>query len=504
MKVILNAGLGVDSTAIILKVIRDPAARRALGIAEDFSNLIVITAMTGNEWPDTGRLNEEHMLPLLRRHGIRYVQVARNPKGAGSLFTVLSDTRAPKKLHIEGNYKLSDELHQAGTIPTSGGTRKCSIKFKGEVIDAWLAKELDGAPFLQVMGFHADEGKRAKKDREAKNAFGPQRTPSFPLIDWGWDRQRCEDYIEDAVGEPWKKSACSFCPFAKDHLVPRLREFPAEGVDALMIEHKALALNPRMMLFARRSLREVIATAGLDEILERFKVKLSHARHAIFRVRRVFRSKTNAVRKIEKISQGTRAAMERQLGMIARELGREIETDAFGIARINVQGKGADFPCREEMYSVSPAAIDEKTGPGFDKSWTNTQPVTSRRKETFMGKGKSGKGRATPRRSRPRIGTGELIKRSKDAAATATKEKRMSGLDAAAKVMAEAAEPLQCKVIVDRALEKGYWKTEGKTPAATMYSAILREIQKKGDQARFQKAERGKFTLRISQQKKGA
>ena len=35
-----------------------------------------------------------------------------------------------------------------------------------------------------------------------------------------------------------------------------------------------------------------------------------------------------------------------------------------------------------------------------------------------------------------------------------------------------------------------------KTPAATLYSAILREIQKKGKQSRFEKTERGRFRLR--------
>jgi len=71
----------------------------------------------------------------------------------------------------------------------------------------------------------------------------------------------------------------------------------------------------------------------------------------------------------------------------------------------------------------------------------------------------------------------------------------MSGLDAAAEILEEAGEPLDCKTIVERAFEKGYWQSEGKTPAATIYSAILREIQKKGDAARFRKAGRGLFVL---------
>ena len=73
--------------------------------------------------------------------------------------------------------------------------------------------------------------------------------------------------------------------------------------------------------------------------------------------------------------------------------------------------------------------------------------------------------------------------------------KRTSGLDAAATILAEAGEPLGCKEIVERMLAKGLWATKGKTPAATIYSAILREVQKKGADARFRKAERGKFTL---------
>jgi hypothetical protein len=70
---------------------------------------------------------------------------------------------------------------------------------------------------------------------------------------------------------------------------------------------------------------------------------------------------------------------------------------------------------------------------------------------------------------------------------------RMSGLDAAAKVLAEAGQPLRCGQIVEAMMAKGYWATKGKTPASTIYSAIIREIAGKGSAARFVKAERGKF-----------
>ena len=73
--------------------------------------------------------------------------------------------------------------------------------------------------------------------------------------------------------------------------------------------------------------------------------------------------------------------------------------------------------------------------------------------------------------------------------------KKPSGLDAAARVLAEANEPMTCREIVDVAFEKGYWKSGGRTPHATIYSAIHREINAKQKESRFKKAGRGKFAL---------
>jgi hypothetical protein len=77
----------------------------------------------------------------------------------------------------------------------------------------------------------------------------------------------------------------------------------------------------------------------------------------------------------------------------------------------------------------------------------------------------------------------------------AAKERKPSGLDAAARVLREAGTPLHCGEMVKTMLEKGYWSTGGKTPAATIYAAIITEIAKKGDQSRFRKTDRGTFEL---------
>ena len=75
--------------------------------------------------------------------------------------------------------------------------------------------------------------------------------------------------------------------------------------------------------------------------------------------------------------------------------------------------------------------------------------------------------------------------------------KKLSALDAAAKVVEEAGSAMTTGQMITVMAEKAYWKSPGgKTPAATLYSAILREIKTKGKEARFKKTERGKFTYR--------
>ena len=72
-------------------------------------------------------------------------------------------------------------------------------------------------------------------------------------------------------------------------------------------------------------------------------------------------------------------------------------------------------------------------------------------------------------------------------------ERKPSLLSLAADVLKNATTPMDCKTIVEKVLAKGLWKTKGKTPAATLYAAIIREIAAKGKDARFKKVERGQF-----------
>jgi hypothetical protein len=89
------------------------------------------------------------------------------------------------------------------------------------------------------------------------------------------------------------------------------------------------------------------------------------------------------------------------------------------------------------------------------------------------------------------------------APAKATKTKKpkaagkMSALDAAAKVLADAGEPMNTKAMIEAMAAKNLWTSPGgKTPHATLFSAILREINTKGSDARFVKVERGQFAAK--------
>jgi hypothetical protein len=74
--------------------------------------------------------------------------------------------------------------------------------------------------------------------------------------------------------------------------------------------------------------------------------------------------------------------------------------------------------------------------------------------------------------------------------------KKLSGLDAAALVLAEANKPMNAKEIFAEIMMKKLWSTKGATPEATLYAAMLREERDKGKESRFTKSGRGLFAAK--------
>ena len=82
------------------------------------------------------------------------------------------------------------------------------------------------------------------------------------------------------------------------------------------------------------------------------------------------------------------------------------------------------------------------------------------------------------------------------ASAAKPKSKKFSALDAATRVLAERKGPMNAKDLIQAMANQGLWTSPGgKTPHATLYAAMVREITDKGPQARFKKVERGLFAI---------
>ena len=95
--------------------------------------------------------------------------------------------------------------------------------------------------------------------------------------------------------------------------------------------------------------------------------------------------------------------------------------------------------------------------------------------------------KATPRK--------KAVSNAKTASTNAeAKDKKLSAVDAAAKVLADTKQAMNAKELIEAMAAKSLWTSPGgKTPWATLYSALTREINTKGSDSRFKKTERGKF-----------
>jgi hypothetical protein len=122
---------------------------------------------------------------------------------------------------------------------------------------------------------------------------------------------------------------------------------------------------------------------------------------------------------------------------------------------------------------------------------TTRNPKTAKPKAAASPKPKTRKGKAP---AKPAVAQDPnlVVAHATEPVRPAT-AKPLSGLDSAALVLREAGEPMDAQALIARILERGLWKTEGKTPAATIYAAMIREIKAKGSSSRFQKVDRGRF-----------
>ena len=90
-------------------------------------------------------------------------------------------------------------------------------------------------------------------------------------------------------------------------------------------------------------------------------------------------------------------------------------------------------------------------------------------------------------KSKPVTAKTAKAKPEKKASAKATGDKKLSAINAAAKVLESSGEALTAKELIDAMSAKGLWTSPGgKTPHATLYSALIREITLEAQRRPFQ------------------
>lgn len=365
---ILSWGLGADSTAILLRWLVEPSSREFA-----LEDLVVVAAMTGDEFAETIELCERHVLPRLRDAGARLVQVARGGRSVGDGVVVLDDSRHPTRLYGGGAYKLSDELLSAGTVPmVASGRRTCTAKAKGVPLDSMIEQLSRGAAFTHVLGFECDEQGRAARDRSYSSVARANR---YPLIEWGWDRAACQAYLESVTGVvSWPKSCCVYCPFSANrgnlatHLARYARE-PDAALLALRIERASRALNASMTLYGSKSVEDLLVAGGLGRLVDELDARLATEEHVVMDVRRVLVAKGRGWRSTRVVFRGSRDSCAAELRRLAAEVGSEIETDAEAV-RLWLRRRGDDGVSAERFFVVVPGRVEPKQRPGFERVWS--------------------------------------------------------------------------------------------------------------------------------------
>jgi hypothetical protein len=218
---------------------------------------LILFADTGGEKPET-----YDYLPVIQR----FLADAGCPP-------VVTVRYRPKRAAYD---TLEGQCLHTGTLPSLAyGGKSCSLKYKRTPQDKYVLERFPpdelartGRRVVRAIGFDAGETRRtyggvvkaigldageghrltwARDDpggdaREGREAWLDRHffTYWYPLMEWGFDRERCKKVIADAGLPVPVKSACWFCPASKRHEILRLRETHPELLErALAIERNA-------------------------------------------------------------------------------------------------------------------------------------------------------------------------------------------------------------------------------------------------------------------------
>lgn len=211
---ILSMGLGQDSVTILLKLIYDKSFRAKYATNE----LLVIFSNTHNEHPETYKYRDEVIVPLCKEHGIEFYSIDNDMGYHGSTWQSLT-----------GQW----ESGERNTVGSAAYPKTCTHNLKLQpqfrFVEEWISKKYNyrkgnkagikhfaryNGKILWMVGIARGEEKRIADAENETMAWKAQSVNTvYPLIDIGYDRQDCQDYIKSQGFELPMPSNCMFCPY---------------------------------------------------------------------------------------------------------------------------------------------------------------------------------------------------------------------------------------------------------------------------------------------------
>jgi len=221
MKIIVSFGGGSNSTAVIINMVKHQ-------IVPDN----ILFADTGGEHPNTYKFIDEFNNWLTDRN-FPEIQTLKYKNKNGEELTLEQDC-----------------LNNNTIPPIAFGWKTCSQKFKIAPVEKYIKAKYPNEKIQMWVGFDADEERRIKANpNENFENY-------FPLIEWGWNRDKCIEVIAKAGLTLPGKSSCFFCPNMKKHEILKLPDELKER--AIAMEKNATKLAELKGLGRNKSWTELI------------------------------------------------------------------------------------------------------------------------------------------------------------------------------------------------------------------------------------------------------
>jgi 3'-phosphoadenosine 5'-phosphosulfate sulfotransferase (PAPS reductase)/FAD synthetase len=243
---ILSFGGGQDSTTILFKLVLDKEFRDKY--ISPNGKLLVLMADTHNEHPETYNYLEDVIIPFCKEHDVEFLKIDNTMGYHGDTWQSLTgqwennnptigSLAYPKtcthNLKLQPQYRYVEQWLPKNYGRIANKTRKDNYvqfaKYYGKI--RWL------------VGIAKGEEKRVADASKETAVWKKQAIEvQYPLIDFGLDRQACQDYIK-SIGKPIPMpSNCMYCPFASNHMeiLWLERYYPDNFQEWIRLEQKKL------------------------------------------------------------------------------------------------------------------------------------------------------------------------------------------------------------------------------------------------------------------------